>query len=143
MPSFSESSLEKLHTCHPNLQILFKEVVKWFDCTVIYGHRTREEQARLYAQGRTAPGKIVTQKDGVEKLSKHQGEGGEPPSLAVDVVPYPVDWQDEERMVYFAGFVIGVAKMKGIAVRWGGDWDSDTETSDTNFRDLPHFELVL
>ena len=29
----------------------------------------------------------------------------------------------------------------GIPVRWGGDWDDDTEVKDTGFKDLPHFEL--
>ena len=141
MPHFGEKSTARLETCHDNLQILMREVVKHFDCSVIYGHRTRDEQARLYAQGRDKPGSIVTNCDGVVKLSKHQGVDGEAPSLAADVVPYPIDWNDTERMVYFAGYVRGVASRMGIKVRWGGDWDSDTETDDERFRDLPHFEL--
>jgi peptidoglycan L-alanyl-D-glutamate endopeptidase CwlK len=141
MPNFGEKSNARLDTCHDNLQIVMREVVKHFDCSVIFGHRTREVQAGLYAQGRTMPGRIVTNCDGVVKLSKHQGVDGEAPSHAVDVVPYPIDWNDEERMVYFAGFVKGVAVRMGVKIRWGGDWDSDTETKDTNFRDLPHFEL--
>ncbi len=142
MPNFGDRSTSRLETCHDNLQLLCQEVVKHFDCSVIYGWRSRDEQARLYAQGRDMPGRIVTHKDGVVKLSKHQGVDGEQPSLAVDLVPYPIDWEDEERMVYFAGFVKGVAVRMGIKVRWGGDWDSDTETGDERFRDLPHFELV-
>ncbi len=142
MPSFGQKSRARLETCHDNLQILSREVVKHFDCSVIYGWRSSEEQARLYAQGRTMPGRIVTQCDGVVKLSKHQGVDGEKPSTAVDLVPYPIDWEDEERMVYFAGFVKGVAVRMGIKIRWGGDWNSDTETDDERFRDLPHFELV-
>ena len=64
------------------------------------------------------------------------------PSLAVDVVPYPVDWQDRERMTYFAGFVMGIARVKfGISLRWGGDWDLDTDLKDNKFDDLPHFEI--
>ena len=142
MPNFGTKSIARLETCHENLQILMREVVKHFDCSVIFGHRTREVQAGLYAQGRTMPGRVVTNCDGVVKLSKHQGADGEQPSMAVDIVPYPIDWSDEERMVYFAGFVKGVAVRMGIKIRWGGDWDSDTETKDTGFRDLPHFELI-
>ena len=142
MPSYSAKSRSRLETCHENLQILFNEVVKSFDCTIVSGHRTREEQAALYAQGRDKPGNIVTTKDGVVELSKHQGVDGEEPSWAVDATPYPIDWADEERMVYFAGFVKGVASRMGIKIRWGGDWDSDTETDDEGFRDLPHYELV-
>jgi hypothetical protein len=29
----------------------------------------------------------------------------------------------------------------GIKIRWGGDWDMDTETKDNNFDDLVHFEI--
>ena len=32
--------------------------------------------------------------------------------------------------------------MKGIPLRWGGDWDVDTELKDNDFDDLPHFELL-
>jgi len=142
MPSFGQKSRSRLDTCHDNLRLLFEEVVKTFDCTIVSGHRTREEQAALYAQGRDKPGSVVTMRDGVVKLSNHQGVDGEEPSLAVDAVPYPIDWKDTERMVYFAGFVKGVAVRMGIKIRWGGDWDSDTETDDERFRDLPHFELV-
>ena len=54
---------------------------------------------------------------------------------------YPIDWEDRERFSYFAGFVKGVAWRLNIRVRWGGDWDGDTELSDNNFDDLVHFEL--
>lgn len=62
--------------------------------------------------------------------------------MAVDVVPYPVDWQDRDRFHYFAGFVLGMATARGVKLRWGGDWDSDTEVDDNVFDDLPHFELA-
>jgi hypothetical protein len=29
-----------------------------------------------------------------------------------------------------------------VKLRWGGDWDSDKDTKDQNFNDLPHFELI-
>jgi len=64
------------------------------------------------------------------------------PSLAVDVAPYPIDWNDRERFCYFAGYVKGIAKSLGTELRWGGDWDRDTQVKDNNFDDLPHFELV-
>lgn len=138
MPSFGAASRTRLATAHPDLQRLFNEVIKDFDCTVIFGHRTPEEQQALYAQGRTKPGRIVTYKDGVTKLSKHN----EYPALAVDVTPYPIVWADTNRMYYFAGVVMATARRLGLRVRWGGDWDNDTLTSDERFVDLPHFELA-
>jgi len=50
-------------------------------------------------------------------------------------------------MKYFAGFVIGIARLlkdQGVIdseIRSGYDWDGDTEVKDTNFIDLPHFEI--
>lgn len=143
MAEYSKSSKDKLGTAHEDLQTLFNEVIKHFDCTIVYGHRTPEKQNELYQQGRTLPGKIVTFKDGYNKLSKHNYY----PSLAVDAVPFPIDWSDEERITYFAGVVIGIAKMlkqqgkiKNDIV-WGADWDSDTFIKDESFVDKPHFQI--
>ena len=44
-------------------------------------------------------------------------------------------------MSYFAGVVKGIASQMGIGIRWGGDWDMDTEVKDNRFDDLVHFEL--
>jgi len=63
------------------------------------------------------------------------------PARAVDVCPWPIDWDDQERATYFAGVVMGIASQLGVGLRWGGDWDRDTELEDNQFDDLPHFEL--
>lgn len=130
MPSFGEHSMAALETAHPNLQLLFKEVVKGFDCTVLEGHRTKEAQEEAVRTGRS-------------KVHWPNGKHNQEPSLAVDVAPYPINWNDRERFYYFAGYVKGVAYRMGISIRWGGDWDSDTQVHDQTFFDLPHFELVL
>jgi len=129
MSSFSQYSLDNLETCHEDLQALFRKVVRYFDCRVICGHRTTAEQQALYAKGRTAPGQIVTYCDGIVKKSRHQTF----PSIAVDVVPYPVDWDNVERFYELAGFVQAVAIGMGIDVKWGGHFRS--------LRDLPHWEV--
>lgn len=128
MPKFGTRSKKHLATCHPSLQKLFETVVVYFDCSVLCGYRGKEEQDEAYRQGRS------TKK---YPLSRHNKQ----PSKAVDVVPYPIDWNDKERFYFFAGFVKGIATLMGIDIRWGGDWDSDTEVHDQTFFDLPHFEL--
>ena len=129
MPRFSARSMERLETCHPELQRLFRVVVRGFDCTILCGHRGEAEQNKAFASGRSRlrwPN------------SKHNGR----PSLSVDVAPYPLAWGGTMRIYRFAGYVRGVAYGLGIRVRWGGDWDGDTDLSDQRFNDLPHFELV-
>lgn len=126
MPKFGDRSKRNLASVDENLQRLFNEVVKHWDCSVICGLRTTEEQQALYAKGRTEEGKIVTYADGVRRRSKHQD------GVAVDVVPYPIAWEDVIGMREFGQFVKGVAVGMGIDIEWGGDW---------KFTDLPHFQL--
>ena len=40
------------------------------------------------------------------------------------------------------GMIKGIAKEKGIKIRWGGDWDSDGEVLDQTFMDLVHIEVL-
>jgi len=55
------------------------------------GFRTPERQAWLYAQGRTRRGSIVTNKNGVEHLSNHQGTGVFGSGRAADCYPCGAD----------------------------------------------------
>jgi len=134
MPTFNTQSLDRLRTCHPELQVLFLEVIKYFDCTVMEGHRDQVAQEKAFLAGNT-------------KLHYPHGKHNSTPSMAVDVAPCPIDWKDSQRFHLFAGFVLGVASqlrssgMMKYAVRWGGDWDGDRQVADETFRDLPHFEL--
>lgn len=140
MPRFGRTSRSRLNTCHEDLRSLFSAVVAGFDCSILYGHRSVEEQQALYAIGRTKEKDRdpVTNIDGVKKKSLHNYI----PSIAVDVAPYPIDFNDIDRIRYFAGYVMGMAAALNIKLRWGGDWDQDTEVKDNTFNDLLHFELV-
>ena len=64
------------------------------------------------------------------------------PSLAVDVAAYPIAWDDRARQTLFAGYVLATAKAMGVDLRWGGDWNRDTEVRDNGFDDLVHFEIM-
>jgi len=130
VPKFSQRSKDNLATCHHDLQRLFNRVIQTFDCTVIEGHRSVERQKELFDKG-------FSKIDGINKKSKHNYT----PSMAVDVVPYPIDWNDTDRMYFFGGYVKGIAHSMGIKIRFGGDWDSDTKVNDQSFIDLPHFEI--
>ena len=128
MPKFGKKSKEQLATCDKRLQEVFNEVIQFVDCSVLEGHRGQERQDQLYIEGKT-------------KVKYPSGRHNSKPSNAVDVTPYPVDWADRERQTLFAGFVIGVARAKGIKLRWGGDWDMDFQVMDNRFDDFPHFEV--
>jgi len=128
VPKFGRKSLKNLSTCDERLQEVFNEVIKTVDCSVLEGHRSKDRQNSLYAEGKT-------------KLRYPNGRHNEYPSRAVDVVPFPINWDDRERFHLFAGFVIGIAKSMGINLRWGGDWNQNWEVDDNKFDDFPHFEI--
>jgi len=128
MPRYSKKSKERLASCDKRLQRVFKEVIKYVDCSILEGYRNKERQNKLYDEGRT-------------KVKYPNGRHNINPSKAVDVTPYPVDWEDRERQTLFAGFVIGIARGMGIRLRWGGDWDMDFQVMDNRFDDFPHFEV--
>jgi len=134
MPYFSKSSKNKLETCDPELQTLFNYVIKFFDFTVICGTRGREEQDHAFQNGFSTV---------QYPNSKHNSD----PSEAVDCVPYPIQWNNTDRMRYFIGYVKGIAKMlydygameKEIVT--GLDWNDNTILTDQRFNDFPHFEI--
>lgn len=140
MPRFSQQSFSRLSTCHPELQVLFYEVIKHFDCVVLEGYRDQAGQAKAVAEGNS-------------KLAWPNGKHNHMPSLAVDVAPYhpptTVNWKDIKRFYFFGGYVLGIARIlkeqgkMSHSVRYGGDWDMDTDISDQTFNDLVHFELVI
>jgi len=104
MPVLSKSSDEKLRTCDDRIQKIIREVVKHYDCTVLCGFRGKDDQDQAVREGKS-------------KLSWPNSVHNKLPSKAVDVIPYPVDWNDMKRFMHFAGFVQGVASQMGYKLR--------------------------
>ena len=124
MYKFGKRSRKRLKGVDSRLVNVLNELIKIMDVTVIEGLRSAERQEELLAKGAT---KV--------KYSKHM-EG-----KAVDICPYPIDWDDRDRFHYMGGMIRGIAKQLNVNVRWGGDWDSDGEVKDNNFDDLVHIEI--
>ena len=127
--SFSQSSLDKLFDVDYRLVAVLCEALKLLDFTVVCGHRGKLEQDKAFAEGKSK-----------KKFpdSKHNLK----PSKAVDIAPYPIDWDDRERFVLLAGLVIGIGEAKGYVIRWGGAWNGLSTIKSNKFNDLPHFEIV-
>lgn len=127
MPHFSTHSRKELDTCCDSLRLLASAAIRYIDFKIIEGYKSYERQAYLYHSGesKTPPG-----------LSKHNKS----PSEAVDIAPYPVDWQDTDRFIYFAGRILQIADDMGILIKWSGDLNMDTFLKErSNF--LGHFEI--
>lgn len=117
---------------HPSLvekvqKVLAAMAALGFPMKVVQGLRTAEQQAALYAQGRTAPGKIVTNADGVTHKSNHQARQ--------DGLGHAVDCAFVGPDPFADSLPWGAygACCKAVGLAWGGDWKSIT--------DRPHAEL--
>lgn len=92
------------------------------DVLITSTYRDNESQDELYAQGRTRPGKIVTNAKGGQSFHNYR--------VAFDFVPVIAGkavWND---LALFRRLgKIG----KSIGLEWGGDW---------KFRDYPHLQYT-
>lgn len=127
-PSTMRLNSQRLTRVHPRLKQLGLRMVDLcaeagFAILITQGLRTREEQDALYAKGRTAPGKVVTNAQG--GYSWHNF------GLAYDIVILDsvgkADWDPSH-----PGWARAAAIGKSLGLQWGGDWRS--------FKDLPHFQ---
>jgi peptidoglycan LD-endopeptidase CwlK len=124
MPKFSEHSLEKLATCHPDLQKLANALILQRDCIIVQGHRSQAEQEQYWQAGTTSC-----------RFSPHN----EDPSMAIDMMACPLDWGDIDTINEFRNLVDIVAKQVGVElhplIRFQnkkGQWITD----------YPHYQLA-
>lgn len=119
MKKFSAASAKKLGTCAQSLQLLCNEVLQELDITVICGTRGEAEQQEAFKTGKS-------------KLQFPNSKHNSLPSQAVDIAPYPVDWNDIKGFENMLTVVERCAEKLNIDIRLGRDF---------KFRDYPHVEL--
>ena len=67
----------------------------------------------------------------------------------MDLVPYPVDWNDLSKFDKIAKAMFEAQKQlkaegkipTNTTMRWGADWDSDGKPREKGETDSPHFEI--
>ncbi len=116
----STKGAQKLLECDPRLQVIVNELLEHMDISVLCGYRGKEDQDKAYAEGKS---KLKF------PLSKHNVT----PSLAVDIAPSPIDWNDIGRFNTMLDKVQEIADKHKIKVRLGRTF---------RFKDYPHVELV-
>lgn len=128
--------LTKLAGVHPTLADAIERIELALQAlghpiVITQGVRTVEQQQALYAQGRTMPGHIVTNCDGVRHKSPHQIQA-DGFGHAVDIAfvrDGKPDWSGTHPWLLFGQ----MGKLFGLT--WGGDF--------TTLSDRPHLELPL
>lgn len=120
MYKFSKQSQDRLNTSHPLLQEICNELIKEMDFTVLCGYRDKVAQNEAFSKGSS-------------KLKFPKSKHNKNPSLAVDLAPYPIDWNNHTRFKELAKRFKQIAEHKRIKITWGGDFKG--------FSDMPHFQL--
>jgi D-alanyl-D-alanine carboxypeptidase/LysM domain len=127
---YAAVSAQRLGTLHPRLaqlgvRLLDQCAAAGLALMVTQGLRTMAEQNALYAQGRTAPGKIVTNARGGQSYHNF--------GLAFDVLVLDAmgkaQWSDAHPGWRQAGLTA-----EALGLEWGGHW--------TGLKDLPHFQYT-
>lgn len=119
MPKFGKKSKDKLAECHPDLQRLMEALIKEMDVTILCGFRGEKEQNSAFHSGHS-------------KLQWPRSKHNRVPSEAVDVAPFPVDWNNIAEFNKMCTIIERLAKEMGIKIRLGRDF---------SFKDWPHIEL--
>jgi peptidoglycan L-alanyl-D-glutamate endopeptidase CwlK len=112
------------------------------DFAVVEGLRTPERQQQLYAQGRTAPGKIVTWTMASKHLKQADGWGHAVDLLPINPATGKLDWNYANGFAELGDAMASAADYLDIEIRWGADWDQDGIEHERGENDSPHFELV-
>lgn len=139
--------MTKLSTCHPLLsQIAIRALeICPYDITIVHGWRSEDVQNALFDRG-------ASQKRFPDSKHNKLGSNGQPQSEAIDFAPYvngAIPWDDTHIFAVVAGslFAAGIdldIRVRGSALRWGGDWDGDgLSKGDQRFFDYGHMEIIL
>lgn len=141
---YGNKSFKKLETCHPILRsIAFKTLlVSPYDITIVHGWRGEELQNYLYSENVS---KVKFPNSRHNKTNDPVIVDSHTLSDALDFAPYvnnTIYWNDTHVFSVIAGCFMSVAKGMGYTLRWGGDWDSDGQTTDQSFMDWGHLEMV-
>jgi len=134
MNTLSTTSKTVRDEVHPELQALIDELIKFVDFSVREGYRDAAAQQVAFDTG-------------LSKARPGQSKHNSIPSRAVHLIPFPAPdpakaLTERFEYTYFAGAVKLMAKVIGIDICWGGDWNSDWRVGDNRFNDLAHYELV-
>lgn len=135
--NFSKRDEIRLNGVHPEIVLALNKIFGvmkslGYPMFVVSGVRTDEEQRKLYAQGRTSPGRKITYIDGINKRSKHQINKITNYGHAVDCAFINLPDTDKDETWDGPWELYGVLA-ETLGLDWGGRWKT--------LVDRPHIEL--
>ena len=128
MSTLDAASAARLRAAHPLLQRLFEAVAARTPIIILESQRGRAAQEEAFRKGNS---------------KAHFGDSAHnwSPSVALDVAPKPLNWNDRKAFIALSVIVFEEARRLEIPIRWGGDWNMNGVLTDEKLSDLPHYEL--
>lgn len=120
---WGKKSKERLEQCDEKLQLICNELLKQcgFDLTITCGYRNEQDQNWAYVNGKS-------------KAKFGQSKHNTLPSKAVDICPYPTNWETTDyRWWKMIALAYEIARKNNIKIRSGAFF--------TGLCDCPHIEL--
>ena len=125
---YAHTNERRLKRLHPAFQPIARAICNAYrsaireryaksDVLVVSGYRSIDEQNRLYAIGRTQPGRIRTHARGGESWHNY--------GLAIDIAPVidgNIPWNDAKLWIHCANRVRMILEPLVPDVVWGGNW---------------------
>ena len=149
---FGATSLKRLEGINPHLRKVVDRALEIAeeDFMVIEGLRTKEQAWANWGKGRTAaqcqaagvPTKYAQPSAAKVTWLKNPLNSKHISGNAVDLAPWPLDWNDLKRFDKMASAMFKASAELQIPIRWGADWDDDGVFREKGETDSPHFELV-
>lgn len=153
--ALSKQSMARLKGVHPRLiRVVMRAIaITRQDFFVLEGVRSRARQHVLYGQGRTRNELLAVgvdpdlSKPSMQKVtwtlrSNHFVNTNTAYGHAVDLAPYPIDWNTLAKFDAISKAMFEAARIEGVKIRWGADWDRDGNPRERGETDSPHFELA-
>lgn len=147
----SKRSLSRLAGVDDKLVAVVKRAIEISDVDfmVLEGVRSKEQCMINYGKGRTAaqcsakgvPAKYANPSAAKVTWLNNPFASKHVTGKAVDLVPYPVDWNDLKKFDLIAQAMLQAAKELGVPVRWGADWNNNGKPRERGESDSPHFEI--
>lgn len=144
-------SIERLNGVKPDLVRVVQRAIEIssVDFTVLEGVRSKDQAYINYGKGRSVsdlaakgvPAKYANPKAAKVTWLKDPLSSKHMTGDAVDLAPYPIDWNDLKRFDKVADAMFKAAKELGVKIRWGADWNGNGVFREKGESDSPHFEL--
>lgn len=131
-------SIKRIEQLHPKVRSIFTKFIE--ECEDSFNitlrimepvYRTIKDQNDLYAQGRTKPGKIVTNAKGGSSFHNY--------GLAIDLCRVDREDSDHDGDTKEILWEYDMEKLDSIAKKYGIEWGGNWHT----IKDKPHFQVTF